>query len=92
MRLSEKVFALLSLCVIEIYSSSRCLECQRALSELSSMGVEARSVSKEVARERFALGTPTFWLLVDGQVKRTYFGWQRSLIEKDIKAYCGKLK
>lgn len=92
MRLGEKVFALLSLCVIEIYSSSRCLECQRALSELASMGVEVRSVSKEVARERFAVGTPTLWLLVDGQVKRTYFGWQRSLIERDIKTYCGKLK
>jgi hypothetical protein len=56
------------------------------------MGVEVRSVSKEVARERLALGTPTLWLLVDGQVKRTYFGWQRSLVEKDIKTYCGKLK
>ncbi|MFZ8864031.1 MAG: hypothetical protein ACO2PP_26490 [Thermocrinis sp.] len=56
------------------------------------MGVEVRSVSKEVAKERFALGTPTLWLLVDGQVKRTYFGWHRSLIEKDITAYCGKLK
>jgi hypothetical protein len=78
--------------VIEIYSSSHCVECQKALSELSSMGVEVRSVSKEVARERFAIGTPTLWLLVDGQVKRTYFGWQRPLIEKDIKAYCGKLK
>jgi len=92
MRLSEKVFSLLSLCVIEIYASSRCTECQRALSELSSMGVEARIVSKEVAKERFALGTPTLWLVVDGQVKRTYFGWQRSLIERDIKTYCGKLK
>lgn len=92
MRFSEKVFALLSLCVIEIYSSSHCLECQRALSELSSMGVEVRSVSKDLAKERFALGTPTLWLLVDGQVKRTYFGWQRTLIERDIKDYCGKLK
>jgi hypothetical protein len=92
MRLSEKVFALLSLCVIEIYSSSRCVECQRALSELSSMGVEVRSVSEETAKKRFAIGTPTLWLVVDGQVKRTYFGWQRSLIERDIKAYCGKLK
>lgn len=92
MQFSKKVFALLSLCVIEIYSSSHCIECQRALSELSSMGVEVRSVSKEVARERLALGTPTLWLLVDGQVKRTYFGWQRSLVEKDIKTYCGKLK
>lgn len=92
MRLSKKVFALLSLCVIEIYSSSRCVECQRALSELSSMGVEVRSVSEEVAKKRFAIGTPTLWLLVDGQVKKTYFGWQRSLIERDVKAYCGKLK
>ena len=92
MRLSEKVFALLSLCVIEIYSSSHCGECQRALSELSSMGVEVRSVSEETAKRRFAFGTPTLWLLVDGQVKRTYFGWQRSLIERDIKSYCGKLK
>ncbi len=92
MRFGEKVFALLSLCVVEIYSSSHCIECQRALSELSSMGVEARIVSKDVAKERFALGTPTLWLLVDGQVKRAYFGWQRSLIERDIKAYCGKLK
>jgi uncharacterized membrane protein len=62
MQFGKKVFALLSLCVIEIYSSSHCLECQRALSELSSMGVEVRSVSKEVARERFAVGTPTLWL------------------------------
>jgi len=92
MQFGKKVCTLLSLCVIEIYSSSHCLECQRALSELSSMGVEVRSVSKEVAKERFALGTPTLWLLVDGQVKRTYFGWHRSLIEKDITAYCGKLK
>jgi hypothetical protein len=92
MRLSEKVFALLSLCVIEIYSSSRCVECQRALSELSSMGVEVRSVSEETAKKRFAIGTPTLWLVVNGQVKKTYFGWQRSLIERDIKAYCGKLK
>ena len=92
MRLSKKVFTLLSLCVVEIYSSSHCVECQRALSELSSMGVEVRSVSKEVAKERLALGVPTLWLLVDGQIKRTYFGWQRSLIERDIKAYCGKLK
>jgi hypothetical protein len=92
MQFGKKVFALLSLCVIEIYSSSHCTECQRALSELSSMGVEVRGVSKEVAKERFALGTPTLWLLVDGQVKRTYFGWQRFLVEKDIKAYCEKLK
>jgi len=92
MRLSEKVFALLSLCVIEIYSSSHCGECRRALSELSSMGVEVRSVFEETAKRRFAFGTPTLWLLVDGQVKRTYFGWQRSLIERDIKSYCGKLK
>jgi len=92
MRLSEKVFALLSLCVIEIYSSSSCTECQRALSEISSMGVEVKSVSEEVAKRRFAVGTPTLWLLVDGQVKRTYFGWQRSLVERDIKDYCGKLK
>ncbi|MFZ8784473.1 hypothetical protein [Thermocrinis sp.] len=92
MRLSKKVFTLLSLCVVEIYSSSHCVECQRALSELSSMGVEVRSVSKETAKERLALGVPTLWLLVDGQIKRTYFGWQRSLIERDIKAYCGKLK
>jgi hypothetical protein len=92
MQFGKKVFALLSLCVIEIYSSSHCLECQRALSELSSMGVEVRSVSKEVAKERLAIGTPTLWLLVDGQIKRTYFGWQRSLVEKDIKTYCGKLK
>jgi hypothetical protein len=56
------------------------------------MGVEVRSVSKETAKERLALGVPTLWLLVDGQIKRTYFGWQRSLIERDIKAYCGKLK
>jgi hypothetical protein len=56
------------------------------------MGVEVRSVSKDLAKERFALGTPTLWLLVDGQVKRTYFGWQRTLIERDIKDYCGKLK
>jgi hypothetical protein len=68
------------------------MECQRVLSELSSMGVEVRSVSKEVAKERFVLGTPTLWLLVDGQVKRTYFGWQRSLVERDIKTYCVKLK
>ncbi len=92
MQFGKKVFSLLSLCVIEIYASSHCVECQKALSELSSMGVEVRSVSKEVAKERLALGTPTLWLLVDGQVKRTYFGWQRALIEKDIKAYCGKLK
>jgi len=92
MRIGEKVFALLSLCVIEIYSSSYCAECQRALSELSFMGVEIRSVSKDVAKERLAIGTPTLWLLVDGQVKKTYFGWQRSLIERDIKAYCEKLK
>ena len=92
MRLSKKVFALLSLCVIEIYSSSHCVECKRALSELSSMGVEVRSVSKELAKERLALGTPTLWLVVNGQVKRTYFGWQRSLIERDIQTYCGKLK
>jgi hypothetical protein len=58
MQFGKKVCTLLSLCVIEIYSSSHCLECQRALSELSSMGVEVRSVS------------PTLWLLVDGQVKR----------------------
>jgi hypothetical protein len=56
------------------------------------MGVEVRSVSEETAKGRFAFGTPTLWLLVDGQVKRTYFGWQRSLIERDIKSYCGKLK
>jgi hypothetical protein len=56
------------------------------------MEVEVRSVSKEVAKERFALGTPTLWLLVDGQVKRTYFGWQRFLVEKDINTYCRKLK
>jgi len=91
-RFGEKAFALLSLCVIEIYSSSRCVECQRALSELSSMGVEVRGVSEEVAKKRLALGTPTLWLLVDGQVKKTYFGWQRSLIERDLKAYCEKLK
>jgi len=92
MQISKKVFALLSLCVIEIYSSSHCVECQRALRELSSMGVEVRSVSKETAKERLALGTPTLWLVVNGQVKRTYFGWQRSLIERDIQTYCGKLK
>jgi glutaredoxin len=78
--------------VIEIYSSSHCVECQRALRELSSMGVEVRSVSKETAKERLALGTPTLWLVVNGQIKRTYFGWQRSLIERDIQTYCGKLK
>jgi len=92
MRLSEKIFTLLSLCVVEIYSSSHCVECRRALNELPFMGVEVRSVSKEVAKERFSIGTPTLWLLVDGQVKRTYFGWQRPLIERDIKSYCGKLK
>jgi uncharacterized membrane protein len=69
MQFSKKVCALLSLCVLGIYSSSHCVECQRALRELSSMGVEVRSVSKEVAKERFAVGTPTLWLLVDGQVK-----------------------
>jgi hypothetical protein len=68
------------------------MECQRALSELSSMGVEVRSVSEETAKKRLAFGTPTLWLLVDGQVKRTYFGWQRSLIERDINTYCRKLK
>jgi len=92
MRFSEKVFALLSLCVIEIYSSSHCTECQRAIRELSSVGVEVRSVSEDTAKRRFAIGTPTLWLLVDGQVKKTYFGWQRSLVERDIKAYCEKLK
>jgi hypothetical protein len=45
MRFGEKILSLLSLCVIEIYSSSHCTECQRAWSELSSMGVEVRAVS-----------------------------------------------
>jgi len=90
MRLSEKVFALLSLCVIEIYSSSHCVECQKALNELPFMGVEVRSVSKEVAKERFSIGTPTLWLLVGEKVVKTYFGWQRTLVEKDLRQFCGQ--
>jgi hypothetical protein len=56
------------------------------------MGVEVRAVSEETAKKRLAIGTPTLWLLADGQVKKTYFGWQRALIEKDIQTYCRKLK
>jgi len=54
------------------------------------MGVEVRSVSEEVAKRRFALGTPTLWLLVNGQVKRAYFGWQRPLVERDLRQFCGQ--
>jgi len=90
MRLSEKIFTLLSLCVIEIYSSSHCVECQKALNELPFMGVEVRSVSKEVAKERFSIGTPTLWLLVGEKVVKTYFGWQRTLVEKDLRQFCGQ--
>ena len=90
MHFSKKVLSLLSLCVIEIYSSSHCIECQRALHDLSTMGVEVRVVSEKTAKERFALGTPTLWLLVNGQIKKTYFGWQRPLVERDIRQFCGQ--
>jgi hypothetical protein len=54
------------------------------------MGVEVRVVSEKTAKERFALGTPTLWLLVNGQIKKTYFGWQRPLVERDIRQFCGQ--
>lgn len=90
MRLSEKIFTLLSLCVVEIYSSSHCVECRRALHDLSTMGVEVRTVSEKTAKERFAIGTPTLWLLVGEKVVKTYFGWQRTLVEKDLRQFCGQ--
>ena len=90
MRFGEKIFSLLSLCVIEIYSSSHCMECQRVLRDLSTMGVEVRAASEKTAKERLALGRPTLWLLVGEKVVKTYFGWQRPLVERDLRQFCGQ--